>query len=298
LGGLTTGRTGVANSFLSGVLATVVATPCTAPLMGSALGFALTQSPGVSFAIFTSLGLGMCLPYLILSSNPKFLRFVPKPGQWMETFKQTMGFFMLATVLWLGWVFGHQTDIDALTALLFSLLIQAMGAWIIGRQAPVQHSKGRRLFIWTLGSILILGTFFLECKLAASAHASSGSTEEVKDGLTWEPYSEERVAALRKEGRMVFVDFSAAWCLTCQVNERVVFGNKEVRDVFKQKNIATLKADWTSRDPKITDALQRFERSGVPLYLLYSSTSQESSEILPEILTPQIVLNAVKKAGQ
>lgn len=236
LAGLNKGKSGFMGSFMNGVFATIVATPCTAPFMGAALGFALGQPPLISFLVFTCLGVGMALPYVLLSSHPAFLKWVPKPGPWMKNFKIIMGIFLLATAAWLG--------------------------WILTLQIGPQHKIGSQMN---------------------------------QSGLTWEPYSIERVDQLRKEGRIVFVDFTAAWCLTCQVNERVVLNSKEVIASFKGKNIAMLKADWTSHDEAITVALQKFERSGVPFYLLYPADQRNQPLILPEILTPQIVLDAISK---
>ncbi|MCG3204809.1 MAG: Thiol:disulfide interchange protein DsbD [Elusimicrobia bacterium] len=236
LAGVTKGKSGFAGSFLNGVLATIVATPCTAPFMGVALGFALAQPPLVSFLVFTSLGLGMSFPYILLSSRPAFLKWVPKPGPWMIKFKSLMGVFLLATAFWLGWILYLQ---------------------LVPKQENTLQTNQR--------------------------------------GGIWEPFSEERVKELRNQGRIVFVDFTAAWCLTCQVNERVVLNSEVVSQAFKGKNIAMLKADWTSHDEKITLALQKFGRSGVPFYVLYPSAADSPPITLPEILTNTIVLDAISK---
>lgn len=238
LAGFSQGRTGFGASFLSGVLATIVATPCTAPFMGSALGFALTQPPPVAILVFTFLALGMAAPYVILSSNPALLKFVPRPGPWMETFKKIMGFLFMATVLWLLWVLNQQISFH--------------------RDTPLPGKN-----------------------LAA--------------GIVWEPYSEERVTELRHQGRSVFVDFTAAWCLTCQVNERLTLQSQSVIDALKQKNVATLKADWTSRDEKIAKKLEEFGRSGVPFYVIYPANLATEPITLPEIITPQIVLKKLEE---
>jgi len=238
LAGLSQGKSGYAGSFLSGVLATLVATPCTAPFMGSALGFALTQPAWAALLIFTSLGAGMASPYMVLSANPRFLKFVPKPGPWMETLKKIMGLLFLATVAWLLWVLSQQLSARA-----------------------------------------------------GSMPAPAGAVEKMKS----EPYSAARVEELREQGRIVFVDFTAAWCLTCQVNERVVLNSKSVTEGFRQKNVFILKADWTSHDAKIAEALEEFGRSGVPFYILYPANPQAKPIPLPEILTKQIVLDALNK---
>ena len=238
LSDLNRGKSGFSGSFFNGVLATIVATPCTAPFMGSALGYAVTQPAWAAMLIFTSLGTGMAAPYMVLSANPNLLKFVPKPGPWMEKMKKGMGVLFLLTVLWLVWVLSQQL---------------------------------------------------------AARNATAPQTGEPTAALAWEPYSGERVEELRRQGRRVFVDFTAAWCLTCQVNERVVLNSKTVADAFKEKNIALLKADWTSQDPKITQALAAFGRSGVPFYVLYPVNTQAQPVTLPEILTKQIVLDAINK---
>jgi thiol:disulfide interchange protein DsbD len=287
-------------SFFNGVLATVVATPCTAPFMGSALGFAATQPAGVSLLIFTALGVGMAAPYLILSSQPAWLAFVPKPGAWMGTFKKALAFPMLATVIWLLHVLTLQTSAWGATAVLVGLLGLAIGAWIYGwAQIPVGSETQRRLGYAAsalLGAGALLWTV-QQIRVESGAPAESVGTR-VENGLTWETFSPERVEQLRREGRTVFVDFTAAWCLSCQVNHKVVFGSEEVRQQFRDRNVATLKADWTRRDPVITQALAAFGRNGVPLYVLYRP-GESTAQVLPEVLTPQIVLEALKKpAGQ
>jgi thiol:disulfide interchange protein/DsbC/DsbD-like thiol-disulfide interchange protein len=280
-GGLAAGKSGLTSSLFDGALATVVATPCTAPFMGSALGFALSQPAYVALLIFASLGLGMALPYLVLSLSPSLLRFVPRPGAWMEAFKQLMGFFMMGTVVVLVWIFSRQTDTEAVAFLLGGLVIVSLGAWIYGR-ALLSLSPRRRLSM-ALGLAVGLGGLGLAL---AQGRARAG------EGITWQPFSAEAVAAARAEGRPVFIDFTAAWCFSCQVNERVALRPSSVTDRFREHGIVAFKADWTLEDERITQALASYGRSSVPLYVLYAPGTTEP-RLLPEILTPDIVLGAL-----
>jgi thiol:disulfide interchange protein/DsbC/DsbD-like thiol-disulfide interchange protein len=283
---------GAASSFSSGLLATVVATPCTAPFMGSALGFALTQPAPTALAIFTSLGAGMAAPFVALAASPRLLRFLPRPGAWMETMKQALGFFLAATVVWLAWVLGQQTGSDGVAMLLAALVVQAVGAWVLGKWAVVTRSAAVRTAAGIVAAVLIFGGAAAAVKLAAAGGrpvAQAAATER------WEPYSEARVSELRAAGRPVFVDFGAAWCLTCQVNERVALSAAPVLAKFAEKNVATLRADWTSRDPAITAALTKLGRSGVPTYALYAKDRSAPPRLLPEVLTPTLVIDALDR---
>lgn len=292
-GALTSGS-GLRGSFGSGVLATVVATPCTAPFMGAALGFAMTQPSWVAMLIFTSLGLGMSAPYLLLSAVPALRRRVPKPGDWMESFKQFMGFLMMGTVVWLLWVLGQQTDIDGVTLVLAFLVVLSMAGWIMGRFGAISRSTRSRVISYLLAAVLSLGGLWLVLSWVQPASMPKAHAQEAQ-GIRWEAFSEAKVRALQSEGRPVFIDFTAAWCLSCQVNERVVFGSTEVQDALERHKVAMLKADWTTRDEEITKALARFGRSGVPLYVLYGKTPNQAPKILPELITPGMVLAALEE---
>lgn len=283
---------GAVGSFSSGLLATLVATPCTAPFMGSALGFALTQPAPAALAIFTSLGAGMAAPFVVLAASPRLLRVLPRPGAWMETMKQALGFLLAATVVWLAWVLGQQTGSDGVAMLLAALVVQAVGAWVLGKWAVITRSDAVRRAAAIVAAALIVGGAATAVKLAGSGGPpvrQAAATE------TWEPYSEARVNELRAAGRPVFVDFGAAWCLTCQVNERVALAAAPVLAKFQEKNVATLKADWTSRDPAITAALTKLGRSGVPTYVVYSKDASAPPRLLPEVLTPTLVIDALNK---
>ncbi|MEA2489752.1 MAG: hypothetical protein QOH21_1544, partial [Acidobacteriota bacterium] len=283
---------GTGASFSTGLLATLVATPCTAPFMGSALGFALTQPAPAALAIFTSLGIGMAAPFVVLAASPRLLRFLPRPGAWMETMKQALGFLLAATVVWLAWVLGQQTGSDGVAMLLAALVVQAVGAWVLGKWAVLTRSAAVRTAAGIVAAVLIVGGAAAAVKLAGTGEPPA---RQAADADRWEPYSETRVNELRAAGRPVFVDFGAAWCLTCQVNERVALSAAPVLAKFREKNVAMLKADWTSRAPAVTQALTKLGRSGVPTYVLYAKDASAPPRLLPEVLTPTLVVDALEK---
>ncbi|HEX8253450.1 MAG TPA: thioredoxin family protein [Thermoanaerobaculia bacterium] len=293
LGGAGSNSSGYRSSFLNGVLATIVATPCTAPFMGAALGFAMTQSAATSMLIFTALGAGMAAPYVALSAWPALLRFLPRPGAWMVRFRHLTAFPLFATVAWLAWVFGHQTGIDGVLRLLLGLTLLALGLWIWGQWVTLSAAERTKWIARTAGAGFIVAGLVLAATSAPTASAAPSA--QSAEGIAWEIYSEEKVAEHRAAGRPVFIDFTAAWCLTCKVNERIAFSSNEVQKLVKARNIAMLKADWTSKDPAITRALAGFGRSGVPLYVLYEPAPAAQPRLLPEILSPGILLDAFSK---
>ncbi|HMP89842.1 MAG TPA: protein-disulfide reductase DsbD family protein [Kiritimatiellia bacterium] len=282
------GKQGWAGSFFSGFLATVIATPCTAPFMGVALGYALTQPPVVGLTVFTSLALGMAFPYLLLSRYPALLKKLPKPGAWMETMKQVMGFFLLATVIWLFWVMTSLAQPVTLVALLLALLLVAIGAWILGKWDTISRTSGARRRARIIGiAVIALGVYAGLQNIYRLDAASSTSDGE------WEAFSPERLAELRKEGRPVFIDFTAKWCLTCQVNKLTVLRTSEIMQAFRDRGVTLLYADWTDENEVIAAELASHGRQSVPLYVLYPANSTESPQILPELLTRRIVLDAL-----
>jgi thiol:disulfide interchange protein DsbD len=285
---------GYSGSFFTGILATIVATPCTAPFMGSALAFALTQPAGVSLIVFSALGIGMAAPYLILSIFPPLLRLLPKPGAWMETFKQVMAFPLIATLIWLILVLGYQIGIDGVFRFLFALLAIAVAAWVMGRwNVPVKKSWVRNLAkVWIfLFAVLALWLGKEASGFQIGEETSISGTDT--HGVQWQAFSDEKLTKLREEGKPVFIDFTAAWCLTCKVNELAVFSSSEVRERFEELEFTMLKADWTRRNPEITEALAKHGRTGVPLYVLYGSKGDPV--VLPQILTSGIVLEALNQ---
>ncbi|KPK81705.1 MAG: hypothetical protein AMS25_05275 [Gemmatimonas sp. SM23_52] len=283
------GGAGYRNSLLTGVLAVVVATPCTAPFMGAALGFALARPALHGLAVFTALGIGMALPYVALSASPALLRRLPRPGAWMESLKQVLAFPLFATVVWLLWVFGHQTGVDGASLLLLALTFLGLAAWILGRWSAPSRTGTARAVARAAATLILL----LVGALAWAGSRMVSDEPAVRLGSEWQPFSPARVEELRSEGRPVFVDFTAAWCLTCQVNERVALADAAVQDAFRERDVALLKADWTKRDPQITEALRSFGRSGVPLYVLYSADPGVPPRILPELLSAGTVLEAL-----
>lgn len=289
------GQSSYWGSFVSGVLATVVATPCTAPFMGSALGFALSQPAYWSIMIFTFLGLGMAAPYLVLTTSPALLRFVPKPGAWMETLKQFMGFLLMATVLWLLWVLSQQAGAQGVVLLLASLLISGLGAWVYGRWGSLYGARLTRRVAQVIAVLAIGGGVLLSLEGITPQAGQLGTARTSDDGINWKPFTPELVSALRKEHKPVFIDFTAAWCLSCQVNERVALSSSEVRAAFRKKGIVAVKADWTNQNAMIAHALARFGRESVPLYVLYPPSADSKPIILPELITPGTVLSALDK---
>lgn len=271
---------GLAGSFFTGVLATVVATPCSAPFLASALGATLTLPIWQSFVVFTVIGLGLSLPYLLLSVFPGLVNRLPRPGRWMETFKQLMAFPLYATVAYLMWVLAGQVEANNFLNAMFALVLVAVAMWLYGRYAGLSASAKSKGIAIALALALLGGSVYLGWPKSLS-----------KLDVVWEPWSTERVAALRAEGRPIYVDFTARWCATCQVNKKVVFSSQKVRDYFEANNVATLKADWTNSDATITAELERWNRSAVPFNLAYPADGGEPKE-LPEILTPGIVLKA------
>lgn len=292
LGSVGAGDESLQGSFLTGVLAAVVATPCTAPFMGAAIGVALVRPAAEGLAIFAVLGVGMATPYMVLSSWPALLERVPRPGPWMETLKQALSFPMFGVTVWLAWVFGLQTGAGGVAGLLTALTLVALGCWVLGRwPAASATPRGR-----AVTRAVALGAF----ALAALALARAGRPEAGSGAgaSTWEPLGDgSSVDAHRAAGRIVFVDFTAAWCISCQVNERVVLSSDGVMAAFRERNVALVKADWTRRDPEITRALAAFGRSGVPLYLVYPPDPAREPELLPAVLTPGIVLAALERAA-
>jgi thiol:disulfide interchange protein DsbD len=282
---------GLTSSFANGALATLAATPCTAPFMGSAVGFAAQQPAAISLLVFTALALGMAAPYLALTTFPGALRLVPKPGPWMEALKQFMGFLLMGTVIFLVYVFAALTGQASVPMLLGALLLAAVGAWIFGRAAsPVQAAFTRGA--WTLVALALLAAALGEgVKLSHHRPASPAATAQ--DG--WQPWSPEAVKQALAQGRPVFVDFTAAWCLSCKVNEQVALEIDSTKKLFAGKHVALFRGDWTRSDPRISETLRQFNRDGVPLYLVYSPQDPDAPQVLPEVLTPGIVRDALQK---
>ena len=291
---------GLASSFFSGVLATAIATPCTGPFLGTAVGFAVTLPAALAMLIFTALALGMAFPYLLIAAFPKLLRFIPKPGKWMVTFKEITGFIMLATVLWLLWVFGAQTGIFSTIVLLAGFLFMAIGCWIYGKWGTLVQKKAIRTVAYCFAAL------FLSLGAYSVYFASDGVTPDVEsDGVIamadlprsrneWHHFSPEKVEELRKQGIPVFIDFTAKWCLICQANH-LVLSTDTISKKFEELGVVRMKADWTKSNPVVTQELKKHGRNSVPLYLLYRGSQKDPVAILPQVLTTEIVLQYLDK---
>lgn len=286
---------GYSSSFFTGVLAAVVATPCTAPFMGAAIGYALSQPALQMLVVFWGLGLGLALPYLLLAWWPSLQRRLPKPGLWMEWVKQAMAFPMYLTSVWLIWVLGQQASVDVVAYALAGMVLIAFAAWlfqITRNSRPALAHTGTAL---ALSAVLlaIAGGYWSAVNDAAGSGTASVAADKQQD-QHWQTYSAEALQALRAEGKPVFLNFTAAWCISCLVNERVALSQSSVQQAFKQQNITYLKGDWTNQDAAITAKLAEFDRSGVPLYVFYPPGVNSAPQVLPQILTPDIVISAIK----
>jgi thiol:disulfide interchange protein DsbD len=287
---------GDAGSFFQGVFATVLATPCTAPFLGTALGFAFTQSAIFILSIFASIALGMSLPYFLLSAQPAWLKFLPKPGPWMLRVKQLMGFLLIATLLFLLSVLGAQRGVAALIWTCAFLLVLSVVCWLKGAfVTPIASARTRAsmlllMLLLVIGSgYYFIGEKFQSVSVAASATASAGSG--------WEKFTPERLASELQQGHPVFIDFTAEWCITCKFNESTVLETAAVRAAFSEHQVVKLKADWTNGDPVITKLLKQFGRPGVPLYVLYPG-GRAQPYVFPELLTKNIVLEKLETVNR
>ncbi|MES2033163.1 MAG: protein-disulfide reductase DsbD domain-containing protein [Pseudomonadota bacterium] len=287
-------KPGLTGSVLTGVLAVVVAAPCTAPFMASAMGYALTQGAVVSLLIFAALGLGLAAPFVLLSFAPALLRRMPRPGPWMETLRHVLAFPMYGAVAWLIWVLAQQTGPIGLANALGAGVLIAFAAWLFGlaqRRPPAPIVRGLAALA-AVGAIALIALLAFEKPAVAAPGAAASETAEVP----YEAWTADRVAALQAEGRPVFVNFTAAWCVTCQVNEKTSLGTKTVAEALKRNNAVYLKGDWTNRDAAIAAALAEHGRAGVPLYLVYGAKGGEPV-ILPQLLTEGLVAEALDKAA-
>ncbi len=274
-----------AGAFLSGLLATLVATPCTAPLMGSAIGFSITQPIITSFTIYSGIGVGMALPYLLLSYKPDWLRLLPRPGNWMQTIKQVFAFPLFLTVVWLVWVLGHQVGLNGVLKTLIGLTFFGASLFAYGKTQANSDTPHRK-------SIYIVAIVCVGISIFVSwPNYSKNKNLDNTNLVSWEKWTPEKVQSIAN--RPIFVDFTAAWCLTCQFNKRTVLRSREIEDLFISYDFALLTADWTNHDPEISLALKKLGRRGIPVYVLYPPGGVKPI-ILPEILTKKILISAVE----
>ncbi len=291
LGQSLTTKEGLRGAFATGMLSTIVATPCTAPFMGSAVGYALTQSDGDLWIIMTALAVGLALPYLLLTVWPPLLRWLPKPGAWMETLKQLLAFPLFATVIWLIWIETLLAGSFSLFYSLGALLALGWGVWFQHRWRTT-WAKGCFVLLCILAGLLIAQIQRVDTPLAEGLQELSKSSVQ----LPWRPYHKQSIQKWREDGYSVFVNFTAAWCVTCQVNDRTTFRSPSVLAAFRDRKIIWMKADWTLPNPGITADLQSMKRSGVPVYAYYSKDLHKEIQLLPEILTPPILMEALQES--
>ncbi len=272
------------NAFFSGVLAVAIASPCTAPFMGASMGLAVSMPTAQALLVFAALGVGMALPYLLASWVPAVVRWLPRPGAWMDTFRRAMAFPMFATVVWLVWVLGQQSGIDGAATLLALLVMLAALVWALGLQGRTR---------WVISMVLIAGTAYLVGAIGQNITnpAPQLAANVSQPGERWQAWSADKVASINATGKSVFVDFTAAWCVTCQYNKRNALSDADVLAAFDRQQVTLLRADWTRQDPAITAALKALGRSGVPVYVLYAPG--QSPVVLSEVLSAKEVVNAV-----
>jgi len=290
--------TGLRRSAAEGVLAVVLATPCSAPFLGTAVGFALTAHPATIVAVFAAIGFGLAAPFVVFVLVPGWSNVLPRPGDWMIYVKKVLGFTLVGAAIWLIWIVGRTTGVDGMLQLLILLGVAAFATWVYG---TAQHADGAfpKLAIG-LAALALLGTGWWALQFPERADAASSISAEASEdqsGIRWERWTEDRVDAELDKGRPVFVDFTADWCITCKANERTVLSSDTVVGAMADHNVATLKADWTDGDERITDKLREFGKGGVPMYLVYSPDAPDDPQVLPEVLTPSRVVDAIEGAA-
>ncbi len=296
------GGGGYGASFTEGIFATLLATPCTAPFLGTALGFAFAQPPGVILLVFLSVAIGMALPYLVLTARPAWLKYLPAPGGWMVAAKEVMGFLMMATLIWLLYILGRQLGMEAVIWAAAFLLTVGVACWLIGKFATLTASRVQSWSIWGSAAAIVIGGYLLflapviDAGQSVAGAASTVQHQNSAEGIAWKPFSLEGLEADLKENKPVFIDFTADWCLTCKVNEKTVMSVPSVIQKFQQLQVTAVRADWTNRNPDITRLMAKFGRSGVPLYVIFPPGKPNAPIVLPEVITSGIVTEALDRA--
>lgn len=273
-------KSGYSGSFFTGILATVVASPCTAPFMGTALGFAVTQPTGTALLVFAALGFGMAIPVLVLSASPKLLNKIPKPGPWMVKLKELLAFPLYATAVWLAWVVGNQTGVNGMATLLMGCVLLTLTLWLW---------RGK-----TFAKVLAIASAVVALALLSSPLLQT----KPNTGQDWLAYSPQTLADLRQQGKPVFINVTADWCITCLANEKITLSTDKVKQALNNAGMTYLKADWTNYDATITELLKQYGRTGIPLYIMYPADTSSTGTLLPQILTTQIMLDAIDAATQ
>jgi thiol:disulfide interchange protein len=274
----------LSSSFMTGVLATTVASPCTAPFMGPALGFAIAQPSYLALLVFAFLGLGMALPFVLLAWIPSLTAKLPRPGAWMDSFKQFLAFPLYITGIWLLWVVGRQTNVDIVAIIILGLVLITMAIWL----TKLRRASGQKITSFSFTNVLAA-----LCLMGALTIPAWSITKEAEPAR-WEPYSQQRLGELRQAQKAVFVNLTADWCITCLANEKIAFTNAFYQSL-NDNQVTYLKGDWTNNDPEITKLLNQFQRSGVPLYLMYPS-GDSVAEVLPQILLESTLLKAIERS--
>jgi thiol:disulfide interchange protein DsbD len=297
------GREGMSGSFFKGVLATTLATPCTAPFLGTAVGFAFTQPAWVIVAVFLAVALGMAFPYVLLTAKPGWMKHIPRPGVWMEKFKESMGFVLLGTVIWLLWVLGKQVGVEPMMWAATFLICLAFSAWIIARFTDLTSSIARLAVVWTIAGVITAIAFYFcvwsvpGLGRAAPLVMAAQPAESQAGGIAWQRFDLPALNKALADNKTVFIDFTAEWCLTCKANEQAVINTAPVINKFKALNVVAFRADWTKQDESITRLLNKFGRSGVPLYVIFPAGKPTEPIVLPEVITQGLVLEKLDQAG-
>jgi thiol:disulfide interchange protein DsbD len=288
VGGNLASKGGVSGAYFTGLLAAFVGAPCIGPFMALALAAALQQPPPVVIAVFLTIGLGLAAPFVLLSFTPAFAKVLPKPGKWMATFRQVLAFPMFVTMLWLMWVIAGQTGANGVIVIVAGAILLGFGIWLATK-------AGGSIIGRVIAGALIVAAFIVPPVATAGIRAPEGGDSLAAEAGA-EPWSADRIAALQGEGRVIFVDFTARWCVTCQVNKAVALDSQSVRKAFEEHNVAFLVADWTNQDSVIAAALAEHGRAGVPLYLVYAASGSDPA-VLPQVLTPGLVVKAIREAA-
>jgi thiol:disulfide interchange protein len=297
-------KEGPLGTFFKGVLATILSTPCTAPFLGTAVGFALTQNAWTVLAIFFTIGIGMALPYFALMINPGLIKFIPKPGYWMEKFKEAMGFVLLATVVWLLYVLGTVIGAEGVVRTVAFLVSIGFATWVVSSFTDLSSSPMQKSRAWGV-SMLAVGLTFYFCYAALPGFGMlpeqmarmPDKVATLPNEINWLPFNVSELEKALGKDKTVMLDFTAEWCLTCKVNERTVLDSAPVVEKLKALNVVTMKADWTTQDPQITALLSKFSRPGVPLYVIFPAGKPTQPIVLPEVITPDLVREKLAEAG-